>query len=239
MRSLVFPLALSLALSLPLVSGCTPSTPDLFGDEAPDASRPASTTPGAHDRAPAQAPQEARPALRPSSVEGVDMPDPAQARGARERVHIEPPSHWREEPPSSTMRAAQWVVPGDPDAELADAECVLFHFPGGGGAEDNLFRWIAQFEQPDGSSSEGAAERAELPSPHATISLVKVQGTYLEQFPPMSGPIERREGFGLIGAVLEFPAGDPWFLKCTGPAPVIDANEGAIVHFLQHFRLQG
>ena len=55
------------------------------------------------------------------------------------------PEGWITEKPTSSMRAAQYVLPkveGDPE----DASLVLFYFGRGqgGSVEDNMARWIGQ-----------------------------------------------------------------------------------------------
>ena len=132
------------------------------------------------------------------------------------------------------MRVAQWALPGSSDD--APADCVLFHFPGGGGVDDNIQRWLGQFAQPDGDSSAAAAFRAEREVEGLRVTLVRVEGTYRDQMPPMTGPIIERPSYGLFGAVFT-PPGDPYFLKCTGPAVVIAGQQEAMVSFIDSFRV--
>lgn len=227
---------LGLALGASVVA-CDRSSADLFPDDpavvpvGPRAASPADPAARSHDT---PALQLADPGSPSGTAEAVPMPPPIASRAARDRITLDVPEHWEEERPSSTMRVAQWRLLADEDMDAG--ECVLFHFPGGGDAESNLMRWVGQFEQPDGERSEGRAMRATREAGGIPVSLVRVGGTYLDQNPPMTGPIVRREGWALLGAVLE-PPGDPWFLKCTGPQPVIEAHEGAVVHLLDSFRL--
>src|SRR5262245_2095451 len=61
------------------------------------------------------------------------------------------PKSWKDKPTTSGMRVAQWAIPG----KAGDAELVVYYFGegGAGSAQQNLDRWIQQFEQPDGSAS--------------------------------------------------------------------------------------
>ncbi|TVQ95489.1 MAG: hypothetical protein EA398_17670 [Deltaproteobacteria bacterium] len=237
-----FPLATALGGLLVLAVSCDRSTDDLFPDQAatapaPPAAAPADPATRSHDAPPAPrlADPEA-PAPRAVDTGGVAMPPAEAARSARERITVDTPEHWEEQPPTSSMRVAQWTLLADDG--LDPGECVLFHFPGGGDPESNLLRWIAQFEQPDGSANDAHTFRATREVSGVPVSMVRVAGTYLDQNPPMTGPIVRREGWALIGAVFAPATGDPWFLKCTGPAPVMDAHEGAVAHFVDSFRLR-
>ncbi len=61
---------------------------------------------------------------------------------------FELPATWRREQPSSGMRLAQAVVPG----EAGPGELAVFHFGAGqgGGVESNFERWLGQVEQARG-----------------------------------------------------------------------------------------
>ena len=60
------------------------------------------------------------------------------------------PAAWESQSPSSSMRLAQYRVPGT--AGSGDAEFVVFYFGQGqgGSAEANITRWQSQFSSPSG-----------------------------------------------------------------------------------------
>ncbi len=108
------------------------------------------------------------------------------------------PARWKEQPPSSRMRRAQFRVPGA-DGDPEDGECVVFYFgPGGGGPpEDNASRWVDQFTQPDGSSSQGRAKIAMRTIGGKEVLFVEVKGTYNSS---VMGGSRRRTQAGLRAA---------------------------------------
>jgi hypothetical protein len=61
------------------------------------------------------------------------------------------PATWRQTPSSSSMRLAQFTIPGSRASEVA-AEVVVYYFgpDQGGSVEANLARWKGQFSSPDG-----------------------------------------------------------------------------------------
>jgi hypothetical protein len=120
------------------------------------------------------------------------------------------PAGWRQEPPSSGMRFAQFRVSGV-DGDPEDAECAVFYFgPGQGGSpKDNATRWIGQFRQPDGGSSEERAKIGVQSVNGKQVMFVEVAGDY-----------------SLIGAIVSGPDA-PWFFKLTGPRRTVEANRGA------------
>jgi len=147
------------------------------------------------------------------------------------------PSEWSRIPAPSDVRAAQYRIPGVPDA-AQDGELVLFHFgPGqGGSANDNLQRWYGQFTQPDGRSSKEAAVVTIRTVKGLEVTAVDLGGTYRPA--PMGGTGGGpRPDWRLLGAVVE-GAGGPWFFKATGPKATMreakDAFEAVLLSLEPH-----
>jgi hypothetical protein len=141
------------------------------------------------------------------------------------------PSDWVSEPPASEMRLAQWRITGS----AGPAECVLFHFPGGGTVQENVNRWVQQFERADGTPLQEEAEQAAIQTLQGLpLTLVRAHGTYLYQNPPMTGDIERRPAQRLIGGIVQ--SGEAlYFVKCTGPDATLLEQESGIVSFARSF----
>ena len=148
------------------------------------------------------------------------------------------PEAWTAQPPTHEMRLAQWLLEGATPSETG--ECALFHFPGGGTPEDNITRWVSQFNQSeeanDGSGQGATIERRILRVNGLSIHLVGISGTYITQDPPMTGPTVRLEDYTLVGAVIE--ARTPYFIKCIGPSAVIAAQAENIETFLNSLRFE-
>lgn len=187
---------------------------------------------GASMAAPVAEPAAAAPAAAPAmpAAEG----SAALAGGTGKAQWTAPPT-WTVETPSSSMRVAQWELPAPAGKE---AECAMFHFSGGGGVDDNINRWIRQFDRPgtpaDGSGSPPDGDRAILEVNGVKVTMARTQGTYKTQGVTMAGPVERKENYALFAAIFEAP-GDPYFLKCVGHADVITAEEKAMVGLVNSF----
>lgn len=126
------------------------------------------------------------------------------------------PNKWKAEKTTSSMRAAQFSVPGkDPKAS---ASCVFFYFgPGtGGGAKANLDRWAGQF--------------ANDPKPIFKVEDKKVgetpivylfgTGTFMSG-PPFGGQKVPKKDYGMVAAVLGTKPGYI-FVKMTGPKAIVE-----------------
>jgi len=109
------------------------------------------------------------------------------------------------------MRVATYSAPAaSGDAEAA--ECAVFHFgPGqGGGVEDNIRRWVEQFENAQ------TPDRVTRTLNGLKVHRVQVRGDYLAPSGPMMQSSGTKQGYMLIGSIVEGPAGDVYF-KLTGP----------------------
>jgi hypothetical protein len=126
-----------------------------------------------------------------------------------------PPS-WRREAPSSSMRAAQFAIPGTGNEKDGSVAVYYFGTGQGGGVDENVTRWQGQFSDPSGSPPTPAVTRGEYHGLKVTI--VTVKGTYASGMP--MGPSTPEPGFSLWGAIIENPQGNV-FVKATGPAALI------------------
>lgn len=115
------------------------------------------------------------------------------------------------------MRVATYSAPaagGDAEA----AECAVFYFgpSEGGGVEDNIARWIDQFE------NARSPRRATRTVNGFKVHRVQVSGDYLAPSGPMMQSTGTKKGYMLIGAIVEGPAGGVFF-KLTGPENTVNA----------------
>jgi hypothetical protein len=147
------------------------------------------------------------------------------------------PPGWKSSTPSSSMRVGQFTLPraaGDP----ADAELVVYYFGGSGGSVDaNIDRWIGQMQQPDGKASGAVAKRETRTVNGLSAMLVDVSGTYVAEVMPGSTERHNSPNYRLRAAVVTTPNG-PYFIKLTGPAKTIGAQEKAFEQFLMSLKLQ-
>jgi hypothetical protein len=122
---------------------------------------------------------------------------------------------WVEEPPSHTLRLAQYRLP-QVEGDRAAAELVVTAKIGGSPA-DNLARWVSFFELAPGTQPSTTVEkRGEL-----TLHRVDVAGTYVAETTPGSGVRLNEADWRMLGAVVESPYG-PYYFKLVGPAATVE-----------------
>ena len=153
------------------------------------------------------------------------------------KIDYSPHPEWIKEQPSSSMRKAQYRIPGKNGAE--DAEMAVFFFPGTGGSiEANLERWYGQFKQPDGSNTRDHADETKLLANGLDVTIAYTTGIFLKSASPMmmSGPVEELPGYAMLAAIVPTPQG-PWFFKATGPQKTIDFWKDDFEKFSGSFKL--
>jgi len=143
------------------------------------------------------------------------------------------PAGWIAETPSSSMRIAQYRVPGP----AGDGECVAFYFgPGqGGDPRSNALRWAGQFTQPDGRPSVDAMRTEALAGTPRPVQIVELTGTYDGGMTMTDAPAVARPGYMLLGGIADGPDA-PWFFKFTGPEATVRAQREAFIGMLRSLR---
>ena len=124
------------------------------------------------------------------------------------------PDSWKETPPSSTMRAFQFEIPGSGQEK---AELAVFYFGEGQGGDiqENIDRWKSQFTK---LTSEETQKKT---AAGMNITQVLLQGSYQQSGGPMmAAEGAPKENFSMLGAIIEAPKGAV-FLKLTGAADVV------------------
>jgi hypothetical protein len=127
---------------------------------------------------------------------------------------------------SQPMRVASYTIPAAPGAE--DGGCGVFYFGKGqgGGVDDNIQRWVGQFE---GAT---APKKSEKTINGLKVHLVEVSGTYLSPSGPMMQSGGKKPGWKLSGAIVEAPDGLVFF-KCVGPAATMQKAQPQVDELLK------
>ena len=146
------------------------------------------------------------------------------------------PADWTVKPVTSSMRAADFQLPGKPGAE---AELIVYYFGGGGAGsiDDNVNRWLDQFQQPDGKSSRDVAKIEKTKFGGQDATYVSVTGRYVSQgMPGGGGPVDKPDQ-ALAAAIVSSPSG-PYYFKLVGPKETVDAQAKAFRAMLDSLKLQ-
>ena len=100
----------------------------------------------------------------------------------------------------------------------------------GGSVDANVARWIGQFQGTDGGADRSGAEIEKADVAGMPTTMIDLSGVYLEGRP--FGPKTPRDGYRMLGAILETGGRNAYFFKLVGPAetvgPVADAFREAV-----------
>jgi hypothetical protein len=154
---------------------------------------------------------------------GATLERTADGRARLGPFLLTPPAGWEERKTSSSMRAAEWRIPGVKGQE--DGELVVYHFGtgGAGGVQANIDRWVGQFAQADGSPSKGKAKIGELKVAGQKATVVEVSGRYVAAVKPGASEKLDKPEWQMFAAIVESPAG-AYYFKMLGPVETVRAS---------------
>lgn len=144
------------------------------------------------------------------------------------------PAGWTAQP-ERPMRAATYVVPAAP-GDTAPGECAVFFFGRGqgGSVADNIDRWRSQMVGADGKPAPAKIDNRT--SRGLAVTMVDASGGYTGMGGPMAASSRAVPGYRLLGAVVEGPGGNTIFVKFTGPAKTVAANQQKFDQLLASFQ---
>ncbi len=170
----------------------------------------------------------AMPAGHPSVGQpSVEAPAPS----GRE-LHWTDPVGWRRVQPSSSMRRAQYVIPGANGA--GDAELAVFWFGAGqgGSVDENIQRWQGQFE---GATPPPPTQQRTVHG--LRVHLTERVGRYGGAMGMPGAPAPAaQENWAMLGAIVETDQG-PWFFKMTGPRATVEAARARFDDLVASFQM--
>jgi hypothetical protein len=187
--------------------------------------------------APADGLPQGHPPIGEQAQAAPSLPPPPPGAGRGDDALVwDAPSSWIEEPPTSSMRRAQYRAegPGGP------AELVVYYFgPGQGGSpEANVRRWAGQFSIPDGSSPLDAMESEQLDVRGIPVTVMEISGTY-GGGAMMGGPRpEPKPDYTMFGAIAEGPDSN-WFFKFVGPTATMEEERARFRALIESLRVGG
>lgn len=168
------------------------------------------------------APEHPAAATAQPASPAATRPAPQAGQDEAANLRFTPPASWESQAVSSSMRKAQFRVPG----KAGDAELVVYYFgpQGAGSPEANISRWVSQFQNPDGTPiADAQPSRRQLNG--LEVTTVEVTGRYVAS---MQGTTDERHGKTdqrMLAAIVEAGEG-PYYLKMIGPDATVSENRG-------------
>lgn len=193
-----------------------PATPSPApGPGSGSGDRATTNTPPTNAATPA-APAPTTPAAAPSD-------DPVVASFAG--LTAPKPATWQYRAPAatSTMRVAEYIVPGVEGSD--QAQIIVYHFAGGGSVEANIDRWKTQFRTADGTAVVAKTEQLEADGMKVTVA--ELSGDYRGM-----GKSEFAPDQILLAGMIETD-GNPVFVQLVGPSKTVQASRAAFMDMMR------
>jgi len=149
-------------------------------------------------------------------------------------LNVAIPSEWIQGTPSTSMRLAQYKMPGTA-VNAGDAELAVFNRIGGT-VQQNLDRWVGQFSQADGSSSRNRAEFTKMSAGIYQVDRVYLEGSYSAGM--MGGSPAQNPNYGLLGYIVNMPDG-AYYFKAVGPVETIKYWTTELDNFIGNIKISG
>lgn len=144
-------------------------------------------------------------------------------------IRIELPQEWTRVVPTSTMRAHQFIAGVTPDGVAANGAVFTSI---GGSIESNLQRWASQLS---GDSATTQTSQAILNDRTAATFV----GTGTFDAGRAMGSTGPREGWVVLGILVQTNTSKPFVLKVDGPASVLDPDSDAWASLVRSVQLGG
>jgi hypothetical protein len=136
------------------------------------------------------------------------------------------PANWKKEKPSSTLRVAQFKLPGD-------AELALFN--SGGGAKANVARWKGQFTPPKGKTIDEVSKIDEIKIAGRDAVYLDVSGTYTGAALTPGAKPEPQADYRMLAIYVSGKETD-FQIRLTGPAKTVEAQKKAFDEWVKAFK---
>lgn len=138
------------------------------------------------------------------------------------------PGHWKKVQPKSNIIEAEFAIE---KSEGEDANGRVTLSQSGGSIQQNLDRWYGQFEM-DGEPGEPVVKEVNKVKVH----VVDLKGTYLDTMGNPGGPASKKDNYRMLAAIIELPEGK-YFVKCYGPAKMMEKNAEAFNKMIESVRV--
>jgi len=145
------------------------------------------------------------------------------------------PAGWKSSGTTSMRAATYPVAPTPGDREGAECAVYFFGVGQGGSTQANIDRWEGQFKAPGGKPAPAKVTKIDIHG--LPVTTIDVSGEYSGMAGPAAAPVLAMD-YRLLGAIIEGPGGNV-FIKFTGPAKTMAANQSKFQQLLDSFEKTG
>lgn len=145
---------------------------------------------------------------------------------AEGKLTVKAPAAWKTKQPVVRIIEKEFTIPSSD----GDGRCTIMQ--ASGSVQANVDRWIAQVEQPDGSSSKEKAKTSTKKVGDMEVNVFDLSGTYLDSRGPGT-PTAKKEKYRVLAGILNTKKSGTYFFKFYGPEKLVADNEKAFNEMLE------
>jgi hypothetical protein len=150
------------------------------------------------------------------------------------KLVVTTPESWKKKMPRSRIIEHEYEVPAVEGDEQAGRMTVM---GAGGSIEDNIGRWVGQFDLKGGKP-----KKEETKVAGQKVFLVDISGTYKDT-PPGAGPFSGakpilRENYRMLAAIIATEKDGQHFIKFYGPKATVAKNEEAFKKMIDSLKVK-
>lgn len=149
-------------------------------------------------------------------------------------VKMTVPASWKTVEPRSRIIEHEFQAPKE-----GDTVSRITIMAAGGSIDANVERWLGQFTQPDGKATKDVAKIEKKKVGDYEVTMVDITGTMSESMgggPFAPGKTVKREGYRMLGAIIDTKDKGLQFIKLTGAAELVEQQKKEFSDFIESLK---
>lgn len=141
------------------------------------------------------------------------------------------PASWKVMQPRSRIIEHEFQAPKE-----GDVVSRITVMAAGGSIDSNVERWFGQFSQPDGKATKDVAKVEKKKVGDYEVTIVDISGTMSESMgggPFAPGKTVKREGYRMLGAIIDTKDKGLQFIKLTGAEELVEQQKKDFNDFVE------
>lgn len=141
------------------------------------------------------------------------------------------PASWKVMQPRSRIIEHEFQAPKE-----GDVVSRITVMAAGGSIDSNVERWFSQFSQPDGKATKDVAKVEKKKVGDYEVTIVDISGTMSESMgggPFAPGKTVKREGYRMLGAIIDTKDKGLQFIKLTGAEELVEQQKKDFNDFIE------
>jgi hypothetical protein len=151
-------------------------------------------------------------------------------------LQLKVPASWRSETPRSRMLEHEFSI-APVEGDQAGGRMTIMR--SGGGVEANIRRWQDQFTLPADADPKDVSKIEKKEIDGLEVHVVDLSGTFHDRPRGPRGPVEDRENYRMLAAIVRTKGAGDYFIKFYGPQATVTKHAEAFHQMIDSVDWQG